>query len=177
MGINRRWGSWWLISCGHVHVGDMCGIGNMEGTLVTMVVAARELRWWRQWWRQWWRHGSGGLGPSGMGLAGGVLMAVLKGEAITELSDGSGRCWEVSVVHVVAVLVSWAGCCYCWWWCQGWHYPTRVDGAAEVSSQGPALQGSPGEDQPPTPTGQVRGKHHLEWMVQELAVGDAGTVW
>lgn len=36
-------------------------------------------------------------------------MAVLKGEAITELSAGSGRCWEVSVVHVVAVLVSWAG--------------------------------------------------------------------
>lgn len=46
MGINRRWGSWWLISCGHVHVGDMCGIGNVEGTLVTMVVAARELRRW-----------------------------------------------------------------------------------------------------------------------------------
>lgn len=46
MGINRRRGSRWLIACGSVHVGDTYGIGNVEGTLVTMVVAARERRRW-----------------------------------------------------------------------------------------------------------------------------------
>lgn len=36
--------SWWLISYGSIHTGDLCGIGNVKGTLTAMVVATRELK-------------------------------------------------------------------------------------------------------------------------------------
>lgn len=36
--------SWWLISYGSIHIGDLCGIGNVKGTLTAMVVATRELK-------------------------------------------------------------------------------------------------------------------------------------
>lgn len=91
-------------------------------------------------------------------------MAVLTGAAITEPSAGSGRCWEVSAVHVVMVPASWAGGAELAVVTarggvkggaapQGW---TELQRAAAKAQRPPrALLG---KTSPPPPRGQVRRK-------------------